>query len=115
MITRPLGTLQCNHGGDLPCANRGPGHDVQPIQARLAAATASRWVDGIVSAVSADGWIGVVLVGRPDAAAAADAESVWLWNHADLTAHLDVGAPVSIHSVYNVLAGGRSRISVVRI
>lgn len=117
MITHPLHTQQCNHTGAHACANRGPGHELQPIQARVAAATPSKWVDGIVSSVSADGWIGVRLFGHAElpGASGMEAETVWVWNHADLTEHLATGSPVAVHALYNVLASGRSRISVVRI
>lgn len=118
MITLPLHTQQCNHTGADTCANRGPGHELQPVQARVAAATSSKWVDGIVTAVSADGWIGVRLFGHAETLGASgpDAESTeWVWNHADLTGRLATGSPVAVHSLYNVLASGRSRISVVRI
>ncbi|MGY4858842.1 hypothetical protein [Cryobacterium sp. AP23] len=119
MITQPLHTQQCNHTGDAVCANRGAGHALQPIQARVAAATPGKWVDGIIASVSADGWVGIRLLGAPGATDLLDlpddTETVWVWNHTDLTARLGTGQPVAVHALYNVLASGRDRISVIRL
>ena len=119
MITQPLHTQQCNHTGGAVCTNRGSGHALQPIQARVAAATASKWVDGIVASVTVDGWIGIRLLDAPGATGLLDLPdgtgTVWVWNHADLTAELGAGAPVAVHALYNVLASGRNRVSVIRL
>ena len=115
MITQPLHSMQCTHSGSTGCDNRGAGHRIRPIQARVAAATPSKWVDGLITTVSADGWIGIRLVAHDNAHGAVDGDTVWVWNHADLTEHLATGDPVAVHSLYNVLASGRSRISVVRL
>jgi hypothetical protein len=119
MITQPLHTQQCNHTGSAVCANRGAGHALQPIQARVAAATPGKWVDGIVASVSADGWVGIRLLAGPDAPSLLDpadgAGTVWVWNHDDLTGTLEAGQPVAVHALYNVLASGRDRISVIRL
>jgi len=114
MITQPLPILQCNHAGSAGCVNEGAGHETRPVHVRVAEATPSKWADGIVLRATADGWIGIALFG-PDAAADPDPATVWVWQHADLTAQFTAGAPVALHSVYNVLASGRSRISVVRL
>jgi hypothetical protein len=116
MITQPLHTQQCTHTGAGLCANRGAGHALQPIQARVAAATPSKWVDGIVVSVATDGWIGIRLLVVPDALDTPDStETVWVWHHEDLTAELGAGQPVAVHALYNVLASGRDRISVIRL
>jgi len=119
MITQPLHTQQCNHTGSAVCANRGAGHALQPIQARVAAATASKWVDGIVASVGSDGWIGIRLLDTPSATHLLDlpddTQTVWVWNHDDLGAVLGAGQPVAVHALYNVLAHGSSRISVIRL
>ena len=114
MITQPLHILQCNSTGGVDCVNHGAGHATQPIHVRVAEATPSKWADGIVLRATSDGWIGIALFGQGDSPES-DAATVWVWNHADLTAHLSAGAPVALHSVYNVLASGRSRVSVVRL
>ncbi|WP_166788001.1 hypothetical protein [Cryobacterium adonitolivorans] len=137
MITQPLHVLQCNHTGGDGCVNHGAGHATRPIHVRVADATPSKWADGIVVRATSDGWIGIALFGddaadddtaddddaddaadddtADDDTADSDTATVWVWNHSDLTAHLGAGAPVALHSVYNVLASGRSRISVVRL
>ena len=118
MITQPLHILQCNHTGADGCVNPGAGHATRPIHVRVAEATPSKWADGIVLRATSDGWIGIALLERDDeadGASAAGAATVWVWNHADLTAHLRPGVPVALHSVYNLLASGRSRVSVVRL
>ncbi|MGO4783735.1 hypothetical protein [Cryobacterium sp. W22_MBD10_FK3] len=118
MITQPLHVLQCNHTGAHGCVNQGAGHATRPIHVRVAEATPSKWADGVVLRATSDGWIGIALLERDDEADGAldgGAPTVWVWNHADLTQDLSVGAPVALHSVYNVLASGRSRISVVRL
>lgn len=114
MITQPLQVLQCNSTGGDGCVNHGAGHETQPIHVRVAEATPSKWADGIVVRATSGGWIGVNLFGYGDTSDS-DTATVWVWNHADHTAHLAAGAPVALHSVYNVLASGRSRISVVRL
>lgn len=119
MITQPLHTQQCNHTGSDVCANRGAGHALQPIQARVAAATPSKWVDGIVASVSAGGWIGIRLLDTPKKPGLLDVPddtgTVWVWHHNDLTEHIGAGQPVAVHALYNVLASGGSRISVIRL
>ena len=114
MITQPLPILQCNHAGSAGCVNEGAGHETRPVHVRVAEATPSKWADGIVLRATSDGWIGIALFGQGDSPES-DAATVWVWNHADLTAHLSAGGPVALHSVYNVLASGRSRVSVVRL
>lgn len=113
MITQPLHSMQCTHPGGHGCDNQGAGHTIRPIQARVASATSTKWVDGIVVSVTADGWIGIRFLEHDDEHGAAD--TAWLWNHTDLTDHLGLGDPVAVHALYNVLASGRSRISVVRL
>lgn len=119
MITRPLHTQQCNHTGSDVCANRGAGHALQPIQARVAAATPSKWVDGIVAGASADGWVGIRLLQAGGTTGPLDlpdnTDTVWVWNHDDRTAEITAGQPVAVHALYNVLAIGRNRISVIRL
>jgi hypothetical protein len=120
MIVRPLHTQQCTHTGAARCANPGAGHVLHPVQARLAAATPSKWIDGIVTAAAVDGWIGIrpLLEGQGGAApldGPDDTDTVWVWNHDDRTAEFATGQPVAVHALYNVLACGRSRISVIRL
>ena len=122
MITQPLHILHCNDTGHDGCVNQGAGHEIRPMQTRLAAATPSQWSDGIVVRATVDGWIGIALLGPadeadPNAALPYDAlpKTVWVWNHADHSAQLTSGQPVAVHPLHNVLAHGSSRISIVTI
>lgn len=109
-------SMQCTEGE--PCTRRAPGHGLSNIQLLASGATPSRWRDAFVAAVDADGWIALELFATDTDAAAADpaepvwpTEPVWLWSH---SAHrLDVGTPVALHGLYNTLAVGAERISVV--
>ena len=76
-LTPVAGTMQCTHTADDPCAERAPGHALHPIQAHAAAATPSKWVDGIVRSTSADGWVSIDPIGSGD--------TIWAWHHQDLT------------------------------
>ena len=88
------------------CAHDTPGHALHPLRLRLATATPGKWRNALVDSVTADGWITLV--------AFDGGGSVSVWHHADLTASLAVGEPVALHSVYDVMAVGRARISVLR-
>jgi len=88
------------------CGATMPGHELAPIQERVAAATPSKWTDAVVVSVSTGGWVEVALVASND--------SVILWNHADLTGSLSVGDAVALHSVYDVLAVGDVKYNVLR-
>ena len=107
-MTQPIrsslqGTL---HECSGACGVMEPGHGVSVMQARLASATPSKWVDAVVVAVSAAGWIEV--------ASFANGSSEIVWNHADLTDSVAVGDPVALHPVYDVLAVGGAKHSVLR-
>ncbi|GAB3042383.1 hypothetical protein GCM10027052_25400 [Parafrigoribacterium mesophilum] len=106
-LTGVAGIMQCAHAAEEGCVKRGPGHALHPIQARAAAATGSKWIDGIVRNASTDGWIAVEPIGSGD--------TIWAWHHHDLSAQLSPGAPVALHSLYKVLAAGDTRVSVLTI
>jgi hypothetical protein len=95
--------MQCSPVPGGSCDKTGPGHSIGPLQARIAAATPSKWQDGIVSSVSG-GWIGVTFVGS--------GETAWVWTH-DIPAGLTHGQPVALHSLYSTLAFGSERLSVL--
>jgi hypothetical protein len=80
---------------------------VHLIQARLASATPSEWVDAIVEAVDPDAG---TLVLRT----ILDAAPILLWNGAGAARELEPGAPVALHGRYHVLAEGRRRFNVLR-
>ncbi|QAY75080.1 hypothetical protein ET445_16180 [Agromyces protaetiae] len=85
------------------CSSERPGHGVSRIQARLAEATPSKWVDAIVLDAGEDGFVTI---------ASLDGDIRRLWHHAPAGDALEAGAPVAWHSVYGVLAHGAERLSV---
>lgn len=110
-------SMQCTTGES--CTRRAPGHGISPMQLLASGATPSKWRDAFVAEVDADGWVALELFELrsdvPDSAGqtALDASSntVWLWSHT--APQLEVGTPVALHALYNTLAIGAARISVV--
>jgi hypothetical protein len=96
-------TATCACESDEMCADTRPGHGLHALQLRLAAATPSRWLDGIVVTVREE-WIDVLTL---------DGDVLSLWNHGDLAEVATVGEPVALHAVYNVLAAGSRRFNVL--
>ncbi|MGC5169639.1 hypothetical protein ACPW96_04685 [Micromonospora sp. DT81.3] len=94
----------CEHGGD--CTAFAPGHGIHLIQARLASATPTEWVDAIVERVHAEA--GVVHLRT------LDGEEIALWNGAGAARAVSGGTPVSLHDRYHVLAVGTARFNVLR-
>ncbi|NEM91947.1 hypothetical protein [Galbitalea soli] len=84
-----------------------PGHALSIIQQRVATATASKWRDAVVDSVSADGWVQLTTID--------DRETVWVWNHRDLSSVLGAGEPVALHAVYHVLAIGGTWVNVASL
>jgi hypothetical protein len=85
------------------CASDRPGHGLNAVQARLAQATASKWLDALVLDVDAHGFVTVAeLAGGIRR----------LWHHAPLGETLAAGEPVAVHALYGVLAHGNDRFSV---
>lgn len=107
--------MQCDGLHSDTCHNHGAGHELLAIQARVIAATPSKWRDGIVQQVTRDGWIAVTLLESETNTAQVDATeaTVWLWNHADRVDVLPVGTPVAVHSIYHALAIGREHVNVL--
>ncbi|KQX07513.1 hypothetical protein ASC59_07150 [Leifsonia sp. Root1293] len=87
------------------CATQGAGHAISPIRERAANATPSKWRDAFVAHVDADGWIAVDLFDT--------GERVWAWHHEDLTSSVNIGQPIALHAVYDVLALGEARFSLL--
>lgn len=102
---RKSGTCMCAQGG--PCSSIAPGHALHLIQARLAAATPSDWVDAIVEHADADS--GDLVVRTLDTG-----EAIPLWSGAGAADALEPGAPVALHARYDVLAVERARFNVLR-
>lgn len=95
----------CDHG-DV-CSSFAPGHALHLIQARLASATLSGWVDAVVVDVdAAAGTIRLVsLEGTP----------IDVWNAGSAALEVAVGSPVSVHGQWDVLAIGTLRYNVARL
>jgi hypothetical protein len=98
---RAMGMRGCE--AHTSCGSDRPGHGVNAIQARLASATPSKWVDALVVDVRPDGFLTVA-----DLAGGIRR----LWHHAPLGETLAAGDPVAVHAVYGVLAHGDRRFSV---
>jgi len=99
---RERAACMCDHG-DV-CSSFAPGHALHLIQARLASATPTEWVDGIVEA--ADAVAGALVVRDLDGAAHT------LWNGSGAALEAGVGTPVALHRRYHVLAVGRTQFNV---
>lgn len=101
---REAGSCMCIDGG--ACSSVAPGHALHLIQARLASATPSDWVDAFVTAVDdASGHVVVRTV---------EGEPIAVWSAAGATDAVTVGEPVALHSRYHVLAVGAHRFNVAR-
>ncbi|MGO1921851.1 MAG: hypothetical protein ACTH07_10850, partial [Microbacterium sp.] len=92
----------CDHG-DV-CSSFAPGHALHLIQARLASATPSDWVDGLVE--RADAVTGELRVHT------LDGEEWALWSAQGAALEAEPGTPVALHRTYHVLAVGRVRFNV---
>ena len=102
---RERAACMCDHGDT--CSSFAPGHALHLIQARLASATPSEWVDAIVEA--SDERSGFVIVRT-----LTDAAPIALWNGIGAAAAATPGTPVALHERYHVLAVGGSRFNVLR-
>ena len=86
------------------CRSDRPGHGLHAMQERLAAVTASKWIDAIVVAVDADGFATLAEFTGTDVHR--------VWHHDSFDGGLAAGDPVALHEVYGVLARGEQRFSV---
>jgi hypothetical protein len=88
------------------CSTVAPGHGLHLIQARLASATPSEWVDAIVESTSPrDGTVVLRTI--------VDAARIEVWSGAGAAAAATPGAPVALHGRYHVLAVGTRRFNVL--
>lgn len=106
LAVRERAACMCVH--DEACTTFAPGHAIHLIQARLAAATPSEWIDAIVE--STDAAHGTVLLRT-----VADAAAIEVWNGAGAANDLAAGTPVALHGRYNVLAAGTARYNAARL
>lgn len=86
------------------CSSERPGHGLHRMQHRLAAVTASKWVDAIVLANDPDGFVTL--------AEFTSGDLTRVWHHEPLGGVLAAGDPVALHAVYGVLAVGERQLSV---
>lgn len=98
---RAMGMRGCE--AHTACSSDRPGHGLNAVQARLAHATPSKWLDVIIVDVDPDGFVTVADLGGGIRR---------LWHHAPLADSLSVGEPVALHAVYGVLAHAEHRFSV---
>ncbi|MET0813268.1 MAG: hypothetical protein ABWY03_09445 [Microbacterium sp.] len=108
---RERAACMCSTGST--CSSFAPGHALHLIQTRLASATPTEWVDGVI--VSSDIALGEVVIAPLDGSA-----TVTVWNagfsQAEAAASIArVGTPVAIHARYDVLAIGRERFNTARV
>lgn len=85
------------------CRSDRPGHRLHAMAQRLAAATATKWIDALVTSVDPDG---VATLATLDGVARR------VWHHDAFAGALHPGDPVAVHALYGVLAHGDSRFSV---
>ena len=86
------------------CRSDRPGHGLHAMQERLAATTASKWIDAIVVDVDDGGFATIVEFDGGDSAASGTTT--------DSRARCTAGEPVALHALYGVLARGDERFSV---
>lgn len=86
------------------CRSDRPGHGLHAMQERLAATTASKWIDAIVVTVGHDGFATFAEFGSNRLRR--------VWHHNGFEGALQVGDPVALHGLYGVLARGEQRFSV---
>lgn len=99
---RERAACMCEYGG--ACSSFAPGHALHLIQARIASATPTEWVDGVVEA--ADPLAGTIVLRDLDGTAHA------LWNGSGAALEAPAGTPVALHRRYGVLAVGRAQFNV---
>lgn len=88
------------------CSSYAPGHALHLIQARLASATPTDWVDALVDSVDeASGELSIRTL---------DGDVIALWSGAGAAASVVSGLPVALHSRYDVLAVGAAKFNCLR-
>jgi hypothetical protein len=97
--------MLCAHSDGTTCASTASGHAASAIRQRASSATPSKWRDAIVEELGADKWIALRIFEND--------RTVWVWNHRDLGELVRIGDPVALHGLYDTLAVGAERISVL--
>lgn len=99
---RERAACMCVHG--RACSTFAPGHALHLIQARLASATPSDWVDAIVESAHADGTVVLRTI--------SDATPSTVWSGSGAAQEVSAGTPVALHQRYDVLAVGSRRFNI---
>lgn len=102
---RERAACMCSHGDR--CSSFAPGHALHLIQARIASATPTGWVDALV--VATDAVAGDLVVRT------LDGDVHELWNASGAALEAAPGAPVALHVRYGVLAVGRTQFNVATV
>ncbi|WP_217181092.1 hypothetical protein [Streptomyces sp. AC495_CC817] len=102
---RERSACMCLHGD--ACSSYATGHALHLIQARLASATPSEWLDAIVE--RSDAATGELVVRT------LDGDGHALWNGSGAALEAAAGTPVALHVRYGVLAVGRTQFNVAAI
>lgn len=105
LSVRERSACMCRHG--FACSSYESGHALHLIQARIASATPTEWVDAIVE--QADAATGALVVRTLDGAEHS------LWNGASAALEAPEGTPVALHARYGVLAVGRTQFNVALV
>lgn len=104
MARRPPPQRIRTTGCDAMCVDDRDGHAVTLMRLRLAHLAADGWVDAVVTGHGGDGTVHL--------SRWSDASPLTLWHHVDRRDLLPVGALVSVHERYRVLAAGEHRLNV---
>jgi len=102
LSVRERSACMCRHG--FACSSFADGHALHLIQARMASATPSDWVDAVVE--HADALSGTLAVRTLDGTAHE------IWSAAGAALEAPVGTPVALHVRYGVLSVGRTQFNI---
>lgn len=102
---RERAACMCTHGDS--CSVFAPGHALHLIQARLASATPSDWIDAVVTSV--DSASGEIVLRSLDGAA------ITVWSAGGAVETAQPGEPVALHGRYAVLSMAGRRFNVARL
>lgn len=105
LSVRERSACMCVHGN--ACSSFAAGHALHLIQARIASATPTQWVDAIVE--HADAATGDLVLRTLDGDVHA------LWNGSGAALEVAQGTPVALHTAYGVLAVGRTQFNVATV
>lgn len=103
---RERAACMCTHGDS--CSVFAPGHALHLIQARLASATPSDWIDAVVASVD-------VVAGEITLRTLSGDAAITVWSAGGAVHTAAVGEPVALHGRYSVLSAAGRRFNVARL